>query len=87
MKTLLYAIQTSVLAVITALVFKTTVLAQAYGCGIYGAGTYGNGDCSTGGGEIADTGINVWLIRAAAVVLILLAVVLIYKTAEKRKNK
>ncbi len=85
MKTFLRSIQTLVLAVVVSVVVKATAFAQEYNCGAYGAGAFGEGDC--GAAEVADTGLNVWLIRGIALLVIALAVYVVWRTAKKRKNK
>lgn len=66
-----------------------TLFAQEYNCGAYGAGGFGDGDCIvTGSEDLSDTGINVWLLRAIAAALLLLAVgVLVYALRKRRQRK
>lgn len=86
MKTFLRSLRALTLAVVAPLVLKATAFAQAYGCGAYGAGSYGTGDCVASTGEVADTGLNVWLIRCLAVVLILIAIYIVWRTSRKRRS-
>lgn len=70
------------------LLTPATAIAQDYNCGAYGAGAYGNQDCSgsTTNGDLSDTGLNVWLLRALSAALIIAAVLLVIKTLKQRKK-
>lgn len=61
--------------------------AQEYSCGAYGAGDFGEGDCIGSSGDLSDTGINVWLIRALAALLLLLALALLAYAIKKRQER
>lgn len=84
MKTFLYAAKTLLLSLMISVVAKATVLAQYYNCGAYGAGNFGEGAC--GAEEVADTGLNVWLIRVVALALVAVAVYVVWRTAKKSKK-
>lgn len=69
------------------LFLRISALAQEYSCGAYGAGEFGEGACEVAtSGDVANTGINVWLIRALALLLIALATFIVWRVAKKRKN-
>ena len=71
---------------VVSLVNRGLAKAQEYSCGAYGAGDFGEGDC-VGSGDLSDTGINVWLIRALAALLLLLALALLAYAIKKRHDR
>lgn len=76
-------------AVLITLVLDATILAQEYNCGAYGVSEYGKGRCRviTESGPIANTGMDVWIIRGVSVLAVLAAVYILWRLTKKRKDK
>lgn len=88
MRILSRTIKTAILSLCLSVFISVRAFAQAYDCGTYGAGDFGEGGACdvASGGDVADTGLNIWLIRAIAVILIVLAVFLVRRFAKRRKK-
>ncbi len=92
MKKALFVITALMTGVVAVFVQTARAVAQEYSCGAYGGGAYNEGDCVDGagpgsGGDVADTGLSVWLLRIIAAVLIGLAILIVVRTVQKRRRR